>query len=44
MSACEECWSAAYIKSRMTGRSQVDCYAEELFDHPEHAKPSEESL
>ncbi len=27
---CEKCWSDAYLKSRMTGKSQGECYYELL--------------
>jgi hypothetical protein len=26
MPACEKCWGAAYVRSRITGRSQTECY------------------
>lgn len=28
MSACEECWSAAFLIARRTGQHQVDVYRE----------------
>ena len=37
MSACEKCWSDAYLMSRITGRPQAECYSmllEERKDNP----------
>ncbi|ANA86407.1 hypothetical protein BH762_gp112 [Gordonia phage OneUp] len=33
MSACEDCWSDAYVKSRIRGTSQVDEYQRLIQDH-----------
>lgn len=30
MAACEKCWSDAFSRSRLTGRSQAECYRELL--------------
>jgi len=30
MAVCEICWNNAYLKSRMTGRSQTELYQIEL--------------
>lgn len=30
MSACEKCWSDAYMRSKVTGKSQGGCYQELL--------------
>lgn len=30
MTACEKCWGDAYMRSRATGKSQGECYAELL--------------
>lgn len=32
---CEKCWSDAYIRSRLTGRPQVDCYRDLLEERKE---------
>lgn len=31
---CEKCWKDAFIRSRMTGKSQAECY-EELLEERE---------
>lgn len=33
MTACEECWSAAYTRSRMFGGSQADQYEALIAEH-----------
>ena len=35
MAACERCWRAAYIRSRISGGSQVDHYYDLLAEHPD---------
>jgi hypothetical protein len=30
MAGCEKCWADAYMRSRMTGKSQSECYRELL--------------
>lgn len=30
MSSCEKCWSDAYLKSILTGKSQIACYQQIL--------------
>lgn len=44
MSACEECWGAAYLAMRTRGGFQADRYHEELAKHPEHAHSDPDSL
>lgn len=43
MSACEECWANAYRVSRMTGKSQVEAYYEELCKmQPHHTEEADQ--
>lgn len=30
MAACEKCWGKAFTRSRVTGKSQAECYREIL--------------
>lgn len=30
MAGCEKCWGNAYMRSRLTGKSQMECYQELL--------------
>jgi hypothetical protein len=38
MSACEQCWNAAYTKSRMLGGTQVEWYYRLLEENTEHGE------
>lgn len=42
MSCCEKCWSDAYIRSRLTGRPQADCYRDLLEERKESPCSPEE--
>lgn len=41
MAACEECWTDAYLKSRLRGTSQVDEYQRLIQDHGNIIEPSD---
>lgn len=36
MTACEECWTAAYIAARTGVESQVEAYKRLLQENPDH--------
>ena len=39
---CEKCWSDAYLRSRLTHRSQADCYSEILEERKDNPCSAEE--
>lgn len=42
MAACEECWSDAYMRSRILGISQVEAYQQLLREHDNITDPDDE--